>query len=116
LCIQYKSFPLRGSSGRSSIGDAKLDEVERITAKRAANAHVRRVRLPANLAGGRRGGLVTGSSRLGRPPQHVEDPELERLLARISARIRRRHDELRTLEDERNALIRQALADGCAHN
>ncbi len=31
LCIQYKSFPLRRSSCRSLIGDAKLEEVERIT-------------------------------------------------------------------------------------
>jgi DNA-directed RNA polymerase specialized sigma24 family protein len=43
------------------------------------------------------------------------DPETVNRLRAISERVREMQAQLRPLEDERNALVRQALAEGWTH-
>jgi hypothetical protein len=51
----------------------------------------------------------------GRPSRHVDDPDTAAHLRRLSARIRTRQAALRTLEDERNQAVREAIAAGWTH-
>lgn len=53
--------------------------------------------------------------RRGRPPRRVENKDRSLELASLSARIRRSQEKLRELEEQRNALVHQAIAEGWTH-
>jgi ParB-like chromosome segregation protein Spo0J len=52
---------------------------------------------------------------IGRPTTRVDNPELTKALRRVSKEIRRRQAALRPLEERRNELVREALAEGWTH-